>query len=832
MRGRNTLSFNNSGKILRHHLITLALAFLIISNGLAATLTVNVAQRGGSLKKAGLGDLFGITTNSAVGAWRYYMTNSTLFVSEHQTRIGEGTTVPCSTSAVGPLLRGTKIKMMCRFGDLCYGWAPYSWPGLNPSWLGTRNGTIASYSWLTQVTNACNDIKNNYLDVVHSIAIFNEPEDELTDTNFFNDPNIVGTTQNQRMNYVWTQTFKAIRSILPTVKIMGPNYEDFTPQYHSGDLAMMSNFLANAIATGTVPDIIGWHLLNYVPINPGVMGTSLNTYYRPLEAQLGVPGAPLPVSCEEFGANDSAFEGIPGQMIPYWAEFERDGLDFANEGAYGNGGDLGNVMRYTMWDTNPAPNAGWFMMNWYLQMQGQYIPVTKPGTGVDGVASWNSTNQTLTILLGGQDGNTTVQVNGLGALGLGNTVRVRLDLANWTTNSNVAVTGAVVGGDPQTGGYNFYDNNFTLDGSGNLAIPVNAVEGIYNGYRILITVSNAPDIYPTKYEAEKATVNHAIRYSASQASGSAYIGGIDYTDSVVCFHVTAPSNGLYNVLIRYAASASIGAASHFLTVNGQSQGVVNYPATSGWSGTEQRTVSQLVSLVQGMNDLAFTRATNYAELDFIDVRPNTHRYEAELATNTCSLKPFNTCYLNDCVGGINTAGVNYVEYAVFAPVAGNYVITSAYANGIAGTATHAVTVNGASVGNLNYNYTGGWLGGGWMSGSNPASTRQLSSMTVGLNAGLNFVRLGKNSNYAELDYLSVAPVAGITPSIPVLVIARSGDNAVVSWTTNSLGYTLQQIGDLSKTNWANVTNPTIVVGNQNQVTLPLANTNNFFRLFP
>jgi hypothetical protein len=778
----------------------LSLLLTLAGASRAATLTVNLAARGGSLKKAGLGDLFGITTNSAVGPWRYYLTNAFLFVSEHQTRIGEGLTVPCSTSAVGPLLRGTKVKLMCRFGDLCYGWAPYRWPGLNPSWLGAG----AANSWLTQVTNACNDIKSNYLDVVHSIAIFNEPEDELVDTNFFNDPNLLGATQPQRMNYVWTQTFRAIRSLLPTVKIMGPNYEDFTPQYHAGDLGMMRDFLTNAIATGTVPDIIGWHILNYNPINPGIIGTSLNTYYRPLEASLGVPGAPLPVALEEFGVNNSAFEGIPGQMVPFWAEFERDGIDFANEGAYGNGGDLGNTMRYTIWDTNPAPNAGWWMMNWYLQMQGQYVPVTKPGNGLDGVASWDSTNQVLTILLGGADGATTVQVNGLSALGLGNTVRVRLDLANWTTNANVAVTGAVAGGDPQMGGYTLYDNAFALDGSGNLAIPVNAVEGLYNGYRIRVTASNAPGFYPTKYEAEAATVNHSILYSTAQASGGTYVGGIDYADSSVTFHVTVASNGLYSMLVRYADSASYGAATHLLTVNGQSQGVVTYPTTAGWSGTELRTTSRSVSLVKGLNDIRLTHATNFAELDFIDVRASTHRYEAELATNNCSLKPFNTCYLNDCVGGIN-ATTNYVEYAVLAPAAGNYVITVAYANGLAGTASDSVTVNGLGAGNLNCFYTGGWFGGGWMSGSNPALVRQFSSVTVSLNAGLNLVRLYKNSNFTEQDYLTITPVS-LGPAAAyafegnVLDSSGNGNDGTVNGT---LTYTSGRIGRAAQFNGAN-----------------------------
>lgn len=798
---------------------------MLLHEAIGGTITVSVGSRTGPLKKAGLGSLFGIVTNN-VGPWKYYMTNAFLFVSEHQNRIGEGTTIPSGTTAVAPVIRGSNIKMMCRFGDLCYGWAPYTWPGLNNSWLGAG----ASHSWLAQVTNACNDIKNSYSDVVYAIAIFNEPEDELTDTNFFNDPNIQGVTQAQRMNYVWTQTYRVIRSVLPTVKIMGPNYEDYRPQYFSSAATLMHDFLTNAMATATVPNIIGWHNLNADPIAPADVGVALNNYYRPLEASLGIPGAPLPVSIEEFGVNNGAFEGIPGQMIPYWAEFERDGIDFGDMGIYENGGDLGNTMRHTAWDNNPAPNAGWYMMNWYLQMQGQYVPVTKSGS--DAVASWNSTNQTLTILLGGADGDTTVQVNGLGSLGMGNTVRVRLDMACWTTNGNVANASTALGGDPQTGGYNLYDNNFTLDASGNLAIPVNAVEGSYNGYRILVTASNAPDIYPTKYEAENATVNHAILYHSAQASAGAYIGGIDYTDSFVCFHVNAPYAGLYNLFVRYAASSAYGAASHFVTVNGQNQGVINYPPTSGWSGTEQRTTSRLISLAQGSNDLILSHATNYAELDFVDVRPNTHRYDAELATNhDVTLGSFNSDGVKNSVGGINNTD-SYVSFAVTAPVAGLYQLSVAYANGGASSATHLLTVNGVTVGAVNYTATGGWFGGGWLTGANPVSVRRFSNATVSLLAGVNYIQLGKGNNYAELDYISVTPVASLTPPMPALNISGGTQSVMLNWPTPANGYALQQSGDLSKTNWAVVTNQTNVVGGQNQVHLPVAGSNTFFRLYP
>lgn len=793
----------------------------------AATMTVSVSQKGGALKKAGLGSLFGIVTNN-VGNWKYYMTNSFLFVSEHQNHFGEGMAIPSGTAAVAPVIRGTRIKMMCRFGDLCYGWAPYTWPGLNNSWLGTG----AARSWLVQVTNACNDIKANYSDVVYAIAIFNEPEFELMDTNFFNDPNIAGTSQSQRMNYVWSQTYKVIRSILPSVKIMGPNWEDYRPQYFSSHATMMRDFLTNAIATATVPDIIGWHNLNADPIAPGDVGAALNNYYRPLETSLNVPGRPLPVSIEEFGVNNGAFEGVPGQMVPYWAEFERDGIDFGNMGIYENGGDLGNTMRYTTWDNNPLPNAGWWMMNWYLQMAGEYIPVTKGGS--DGVATWNSTNQTLTVLLGGADGDTTVQINGIGTLGLGSTVRVRLDMANWTTNKNVANTKISMGGDPQTGGYNLYDRNFPLDGSGNLAVPVNAVEGIYNGYRILITASNAPDIYPTKYEAENAALNHVTLRNGSdgkfQASNGAYIGGIDFTDSFLCFYVSAPAPGLYNMFVRYAAG--LGAASDFITVNGQSQGTIDFAGTTGWANVEMRTTSKLVSLVAGNNDILFTRATNYAELDFIDVRPNPHRYEAELATNNnVNLGQFNSDGVKNCVGGINSTD-SFVNFAVTVPTAGAYLLTVAYANGTAGAATHTLTVNGAGAGNVNYVATGGWLGGGWVSGANPVSVRRTSTATVSLNAGLNTIQLGKGDSYAELDYIAVNPSTGLTPAIPALSIASNSNTLLVNWPATATGYFLQQIGDLTKTNWLAVTNAVGIVGNQKQVAVPLTRTNGFFRLFP
>lgn len=612
---------------------------MALTSSHAGDLTVNVAARGGSLKKAGLGSLFGASA-VAGGTQKYYLSNSILFVAQSQGRIGENGSNPYSTEAVAPVIRGTGTKMMCRFGDLCYGW-PYAWPGLG--------------SWLAQVTNATFAIKSNYLDVTYAVAIFNEPDTQLVGSDFMTGPLIGGgSNHDARINWVWTKTFQTIRTLAPTVKIMGPNYFDYRPQADANHQTRMSNFLTNAIATGTVPDIIGWHSL--VNGNPADVTTALNIYYRPLETSLGVSGAPLPVSIEEYGINNGAFEGIPGQMVRYWSEFERAGVDFACMGIYENGGSIGNTMRHE-WDTNALPNAGWHTMNWYRQMRGEYIPVTH--STFDGVATWDSTNQTLTVVCGGADESANVQINGVGTLGIGTNVRVRLDAALWTTNANVANSIPNQGGDPQFTTHNIFDRNFALDASGNIAVPLRRLEGIYNGYRILISPSNSPASYPTKFEAEDATYNHVALHNGAdgkyQSSGGAYIGGIDFADSFVCFRVPAPSNGLYNVLIHYAAG--LGAASHFITVNGQSQGVVNYPGTTGWANSELRTVSQLVSLVQGTNHIMLTRATNFVELDFIDVRPDVHRYQAKLAvTNHVNFGQYaNMFMVPDFVGGIDFA---------------------------------------------------------------------------------------------------------------------------------------------------------------------------------
>ncbi|MFI2363514.1 family 43 glycosylhydrolase [Promicromonospora sp. NPDC019610] len=127
------------------------------------------------------------------------------------------------------------------------------------------------------------------------------------------------------------------------------------------------------------------------------------------------------------------------------------------------------------------------------------------------------------------------------------------------------------------------------------------------------------------------------------------------------------------------------------------------------------------------------------------VRGSRVRYEAERGT------------LNNCTVRENAAGASdgkvaaYIDHAdswvdvgsIYVPTSGSYTLHVGYANGSTVTASHTVTVNGASAGSISYPVTG-W--DNW----------QQSSKDITLQAGWNTIRLGKGTAFTELDYIEVA----------------------------------------------------------------------------
>jgi len=116
------------------------------------------------------------------------------------------------------------------------------------------------------------------------------------------------------------------------------------------------------------------------------------------------------------------------------------------------------------------------------------------------------------------------------------------------------------------------------------------------------------------------------------------------------------------------------------------------------------------------------------------------------------------------------------------------------------------------------------------------STRVQTEAGVDINVGSMARPVVADYNHDQLKDLLVGCGDGrvsvySVPAPPRLSIELTATNTVVvSWPSPSAGFALQQNTDLSTTNWLPVATTPVVVGGENQVTLPATPPRNFFRL--
>lgn len=90
------------------------------------------------------------------------------------------------------------------------------------------------------------------------------------------------------------------------------------------------------------------------------------------------------------------------------------------------------------------------------------------------------------------------------------------------------------------------------------------------------------------------------------------------------------------------------------------------------------------------------------------------------------------------------------------------------------------------------------------------------------------VDISTNHQYCfdTVFHVSASPAVG-----PPLSIGLTSTNTVVlNWPVSAAAFDLQECSDLAAANWTTVTNSPTVVGQQNQVVLPLSSRNRCFRL--
>jgi hypothetical protein len=286
-----------------------------------------------------------------------------------------------------------------------------------------------------------------------------------------------------------------------------------------------------------------------------------------------------------------------------------------------------------------------------------------------------------------------------------------------------------------------YSASSAVSLDGNTLVQVTSIPSSSTQHQV---VSNSMPLNAKSYEAENATLTDAVAVTRGASSGGKNVGNINFSDSAVNFSTVSVTNaGTYNVRVRYANGTGATSSQH-VSVNGGTATTLSEPATADWGhgGWADFTTS----LNAGTNSIKFTYNGTFAELDEIQVWPNSTRYEAENAT----LVDASSVARSQASGGEHVGFINFSDSTVTfsgvsAPVAGNYTVRIAYSADWTSAGIQTMAVNGGTPVVVNYPITGDW------------NTDAYVTETVHLNAGSsNTIKFAYDGGFAELDSIDIS----------------------------------------------------------------------------
>ncbi|WP_328471590.1 RICIN domain-containing protein [Streptomyces sp. NBC_00448] len=401
----------------------------------STTLVVNANQVLRPVTHVATGSLYGLANASTPADNLVQAIKPNTFVQKpqggHQQGTGDILTVAPEAARAG-------AKVVNRLSDYYAGW-PYQF-----SWS----------NWLSVVDDQIAQTKAAGITNLAAYAPWNEPDGTWQSSN--------GTFED-----FWTRTYREIRSKDATTPIQGPSFSD--------NISDMQNFLQNAVATNTVPDIIAWHELTRASKIAGDITTVTN-----IEKNLGI--TPRPMAIEEYAAPSEV--GIPGALVSYIAKFERLGVHDAELAFWNQSGALGDLLT----GQGGSPNGAYWLYKWYADMSGSMLTTTAPAqTGIDGAASRDSAGNEIDVVFGGGSGDSAVTVNGLNALAaFGSTVHVKVEYTP-SRGRTTAVSGPIT----------LSESDYAVS-NGSITVPVTT--NTTDGYHLVITPSSGSSALDGDYQ--------------------------------------------------------------------------------------------------------------------------------------------------------------------------------------------------------------------------------------------------------------------------------------------------------------------------------------------
>jgi hypothetical protein len=246
------------------------------------------------------------------------------------------------------------------------------------------------------------------------------------------------------------------------------------PSISIWDQAFMRSFLSYCKTNNCLPDIVSWHELGDVNgvARPRYIPTSVAAY-RALETSLGI--SKRAISIDEYGV--VAEEGVPGDMVRYIAQFERQGVESACIAFWHGAGQLSDLIT-----SSGKANGGWWLYKFYGDMTGS-MAMTTPPTSVasaldlDGIASIDGAAHNVQVVFGGATGDHAVIVQGLGSAPFfACRAHVKAETAPWN-GVNTAVSAATT----------LFETDYPIS-NGQVIVTIPGMVAT-SGYRLTITPS-------------------------------------------------------------------------------------------------------------------------------------------------------------------------------------------------------------------------------------------------------------------------------------------------------------------------------------------------------
>ncbi|MDQ0896122.1 PxKF domain-containing protein [Agromyces ramosus] len=376
--------------------------------------------------------------------------------------------------------------------------------------------------WLPAVEKMVNDTKAAGKTNIVAYAIWNEPD-------------ITWQTVNGSFFDMWTDTYRLVRTLDPTMPIQGPAYSD--------NITSMRAFYEHAKATNTLPDVLEWHELIR---SSKIKGDVENV--RKILSDLNIPEPPIDIT--EYAA--PAEVGLSGPLVGYIAKLERYGITRAELPFWNQSGALGDLLT----GRNGDPNGAYWLYTWYAQMSGQMVTTTPPSneSPLDGAASVSDAGDEVRIITGGNTGPTSVKINGLDKLSLGSKVNVQLDFT--------ASYGRTVKTD---GPINISNTTYEISADGSISVPI-VMNPMY-GYQVVVTPAGDPTDLSGTYSL--TNVNSALQLATlggATANGNPVVQADPTATSGQVWKVVAAGQGLYKVV--HTPSGRVLAIADAATSNG------------------------------------------------------------------------------------------------------------------------------------------------------------------------------------------------------------------------------------------------------------------------